>query len=181
MAEDRDNLHSIFLQQRDALARFLTRRMGCAETAQDLTQETWLRIARVGGGEDICNPRAYLFRIAANVAADHRRAEIRRRLAPDEVDNLLAVPDETPGPEAVAEARSDVAALREALAELPERRREILILNRLQGMTQRAIAEKLGLSTRTVEKEIQRALEHCGARLGKKAGRRCGMAKVETS
>ncbi|PMY95037.1 RNA polymerase subunit sigma-70, partial [Pseudomonas sp. FW305-124] len=77
------------------------------------------------------SPKAYLFRIALNIATDRRRAE-KRRLTSDEVDAMLETPDDQPDAARVIENRSDVEHLKRAIAELPERRRRVLMLSRIE-------------------------------------------------
>lgn len=180
MSDQNQKLLAVFIEQRDALMRFLTRRLGNGAVAEDLTQEAWLRVAG-NGAAAIANPRAYLFRIAANLAIDYQRSEKRRRLSADEVDSLLDVPDETPDVVSTAMARDELAALRQALGELPARRRAIFLAARLGGQTHREIADRHGVSTRAVEINVQRALEHCADRLGKRPIRRFGPRTPEAS
>lgn len=66
-------LLATFLEHRDAVQRFLRRRLRSHALADDLTQETWLRAATAAGPTAILNPRSYLFRIAANLSRDHYR------------------------------------------------------------------------------------------------------------
>ena len=82
--------------------------------------------------------------------------------------------DETPDPERAAAARSEVEALRDALAELTPRRREILLMSRLEGVALRDIADHLEISQRLVEIELKHALAHCGLRLGRDVIQRFG-------
>jgi RNA polymerase sigma-70 factor (ECF subfamily) len=77
MPSEREKLLAVVIEQRDALMRFLARRLGDATLAEDLTQETWLRAANVGGASVIGNPKSYLFRVASNLAFDHMR-RVRR-------------------------------------------------------------------------------------------------------
>jgi RNA polymerase sigma factor (sigma-70 family) len=165
MSNERESIWSHYLRQRNALVRFLRRRTRDPDLAEDLAQETWLRVSHGGTSAVIDNPRAYLFRIASNLATDHLRAEARRLLSDEELEALLSVPDDGPGPEAVAIGRSDLRLIADALAELPARRCRILLMSRVEGRPHRAIAEHFGVSTRTVEFEIVRALAHCSARL----------------
>lgn len=184
MVDNRDSLLQAFLRTKDALRRFLLRRTGSSAAADDLIQDAWLKIARdsaSGGGRAIDNPQAYLFRVASNLATDLKRAESRRRLAPDEVDKLIERAAEEPGPERIAADRSEVAALARALEELPPRRRAVLLASRLEGVPHRVLAERHGVTTRTIENEIARALEHCALRLGRPLKRRFGPAPDETS
>jgi RNA polymerase sigma-70 factor (ECF subfamily) len=173
MPEQHHKLLAVFTEQREAVTRFLTRRLGSLAVAEELTQEAWLRITS-GSVSAIANPRAYLFRIASNLAVDYRRGEARRLLAADEIDALLDVPGDAPDAAAVAAARDELAALQRALEELPARRRAIFLGARLGGRTHRQIAETHGISTRAVEINVQRALEHCAERLGKVPVRRFG-------
>lgn len=182
MSSDGDRILAAYFRHREALKRFLSRRTGSPETAEDLTQDVWLRLAGQPAGErPIGNPEAYVFRVAANMATDRGRAEQRRRLTPLEIEALLALPDEAPGPEAQAAGRAELALLARALAELPARRREILLASRLQGLPHREIAARHGVTTRTVEKEILRALTHCAERLGRPHRRRFGSPPRESS
>ncbi|TWT14793.1 RNA polymerase sigma factor [Reyranella sp. CPCC 100927] len=180
MSDPYQKLLAVFTEQRDALTRFLARRLGNDATAEDLTQEAWLRIAS-GGAPAIANPRAYLFRIAANLAVDHQRSEARRPLAAGEIDALLDVPDEAPDASAIAASRDELAFLQRALDELPARRRAIFLAARLGAQTHREIAERHGISTRAVEINVQRALEHCARRLEKNLVRRFGPRAPESS
>jgi len=71
-------LLALFLLHQKDLAQFLTCKVHCAETAADLTQEIYLLIARHPDAGNIENMRAYLFRIANNLALDHLRSQTRQ-------------------------------------------------------------------------------------------------------
>jgi len=144
----------------------LARRLGSTELAAEALQETWLRLQRPGQPGALERPDAYLFRIALNIAANHRDAA-RRRLALSEIEALRHVDDDELDPERIVTSRSEIAALAGALDELPARCRAIFFAARLDGMPHRTIAERHGISTRMVEREIKRALEHCSKRLGR--------------
>lgn len=180
MTDERDKLLAAFQVRREAVTRFLMRRVRSPEVAEDLTQETWIRIATGSVTVDVANPDAYLFRVAANLAADHARVE-NRRLTSDEVDALLDVPADTPDPSEIATGRQEWLELSKALDELPERRREIFRLARIEGMAHRDIAERFDVSTRTVEKDIVKALEFCAIRLRRSIRGRFGSGQSETS
>lgn len=180
MSDSHLKLLAVFTEQRAALTRFLARRLGSRDTAEDLTQEAWLR-ASGGGASAVVNPRAYLFRIAANLAVDHQRREARQPLAAAEIDALLDVPDDAPDAAAVAAARDELIMLQRALDELPPRRRAIFLAARLGAQTHREIADRHGISTRAVEINVQRALEHCAQRLEKNPVRRFGPRPVASS
>ena len=145
------------------LKRRLTRVLGSDDLAGDALQDTWLRLQRLEGQSPILNPHAFLLRMAANIAVDHRRSQ-SRALPAGEVDALLELFDTSPGPEQIAEARSESQALARILERMPPRRREILIMVRWEGMPQKEVAQQLGISLRTVEHELKRAHDFCVSR-----------------
>jgi RNA polymerase sigma factor (sigma-70 family) len=143
------------------------RRLGSAAAADDIMQDMYLRLSARAGAAAIDDTRAYLFRTAANLTIDYQRVQGRRLLSSADVDRLLEVADDRPDPEAELMARSDLRMLVRAVDELPERQRAIFRLSRLQRMPHPDIARRFGVTTRTVENEIRRALAHCAARLKK--------------
>lgn len=163
---NRTMLRSFLADRYDDLKQRLSRRLGSAELAGDALQDTYVRLGRAEVAGAVQSPAAYLFRMAFNVAMDRQRAE-KRRLAHNEVQDLLHLVDDAPGPSQIAEARFEIEALEKAIAELTPRRRVILLAARLQGMPQREIANRLGVSLRLVEKELRLAQEHCARKLGK--------------
>lgn len=142
-----------------SLSQRLARRLGSAENANEALQDTYIRLTKEHELGPIRRPQDYLFRIALNIAADRRRAEARK-LTSGEVDALLDIADDAPDPARTAEARSDLRLLEQVLTELPVRRRAIFKAALLEEIPRREIAKKFGVSVRTVDFEIQRALEH---------------------
>ena len=105
-------------------------------------------------------------RMAVNVAVDQQRVE-NRRLTVAEAEVLLAIADPAPGPEQIAAGRAELDALTRAMGELPARQRDILLAVRLEGLPQNDIAERMGVSLRTVERELRNAHEYCARRTRK--------------
>jgi RNA polymerase sigma-70 factor (ECF subfamily) len=177
---DRAALRNLLVSNYVSLSQRLARRLGSAEVADDALQDTYLRLQKGPEIGPIRRPTDYLFRIALNIAADRRRADARK-LTTTEVDELLQIADDAPDPERVAEARSELKALELALAELPERRRDIFKAVLLDNIPRRDIAKRFGISIRTVDFEIQRALEHGMRRLEQKLDRGFGTDPSESS
>jgi RNA polymerase sigma-70 factor (ECF subfamily) len=142
----------------------LTRRLGSADLASEALQDTFLRLECAGEIGPVSSPRAYLLRIALNIATNRRISENRRLTVP-ESEALLEMPDESPDPARTAEARSEIAALKRALAELPARRRDIFLAAWVEELPHQQIAERFDLSVRTIQIELRQALEYCGQRL----------------
>ena len=148
------------------LLRFLTRRTGDATRAADVAQDTYVRLATLSPANlEVDNPRAYVYRVAGNLAIDTLRRE--GRIANDFTfaEAAEAVPDPSPTPEAAALARERLRLLEAALDELPLKPRHALLLNRVEGRTFAEIAAQLAVSESMVAKYIARALRHCRDRL----------------
>lgn len=137
------------------LVRYLRRRSADPDAAQDAAQEAfvrlWERRERWEGG----TARGLLFRIARNVAHDQqRKAEVRRRRAGEA--RAHGSRPRTPAEE--LQTGEVEERVREALAALPERRREVFALVRLDGLSYREVAEALEISEQTVANQVSRAL-----------------------
>jgi RNA polymerase sigma factor (sigma-70 family) len=158
----------------------LARRLGSADIADDVLQEAYLRLERMGHVAAVERPRSYLFRIALNIAADQRRSE-KRRLARSEIELLLRLEQDELDPERIAAGRSAVRTLVQALDELSPRRREIFVAARVEGLTHPVIAARFGISTRLVERELKQALDHCRDRLEIKLSQTFGPHHAATS
>lgn len=143
------------------LLRFLARRLGDVEHAADVAQDTYLRLAALPAGEPIKEPRAFLFRVAGNLAIDRLRSENRLSALRAEEDAAHELHDPTASPETSLLAGEALAQLDAALGQLPDKARLALLLNRLEGLTHAQIAERLGVSESTVGKYIVQAMRHC--------------------
>lgn len=161
----------------------LARRFGSTDFAGEVLHEAWLRLDRDGGGAiepQVRNPTAYLYRLAVNIAVDQKRAD-GRWLAKAEVESYCrqAVNELDPG--RVAEARSELAALARALEDIPPRRRAIFLASRIEGLSHQEIAQRLGVTTRIVERELEAAFGHFREVLEKKVEPRRGPRSLKTS
>jgi RNA polymerase sigma factor (sigma-70 family) len=151
-------LEAVFLNNRAALLRFLRAR-GAGDGADDLLQEIWIKAA-AGMSGPIADPVAYLYRTANNLMLDKRRAEVRaarrdrdwHELGPGEGEVA-----DTPSGERVLIAREQLAAADAELRALGERTEFVFRRYRIEGASQRAIADELGISLSAVEKHLQKA------------------------
>lgn len=168
MSEDiRPALIDFLSQRYGDLKRRLTRVLGNDDLAGDALQDTWLRLRRMEDQGPILNPRAYLLRMAVNIALNNLRSQ-SRSVPRSEVDALLEVADPAPGPEQTAEARSEMDALLEIMARMPQRRRDVLLMVRWEGLPQKEVAQRLGMTLSAVEHELKRAQDYCAARMAEK-------------
>jgi RNA polymerase sigma-70 factor (ECF subfamily) len=142
----------------------LTRVLGNDELAGDALQDTWLRLQSKEEQGPIQSPGSYLVRMAVNIAVDIQRRQ-GRALSLDDVDALMEISDPAPGPARTAEGRSELQALLKIMQRLPARRREVMVMVRWEGLPQKEVAERLGISLRMVENELKRAHDFCDARM----------------
>lgn len=161
---NREALMGWFMKLYPELRTRLRGRLRSQDLADEALNETWLRLAKGGELGAIKDAKAYLSRMAMNIAIDRKRAGARLASAVD-IDALLALPDTEPGPEQAAAARLELRALEKAVAGLSARRRAILIAARLEGRSCGDIAHAMSLSKRTVEMELRHALDHCADHL----------------
>ena len=146
-----------FAEHRQALMRFLTRRLGNPALAADLAHETWLRVARRAGGAPGGNPRSHLFRIAANLAIDHQRrgGGLMKGGAPEDA---MAGGHGQGLPANVVHHRSEFARLARVIDALPPHHREVFLLCRFEGMSHTEVARRLGVSGNAVVSHMVNAL-----------------------
>jgi len=154
------DLRALFLAHRRELEVYLMRQVYCRDTAADLLQETFLRLVQQPPTTELSNVRAYLYRIARNLAIDHFRRDERRQTFPTPLDRLAGLPDQAVPVDQVLDAAQRLDLLRRAMAELPPRTREIFELNRIEGLTYAEVAQRLGISESSVQKHLARALVH---------------------
>ena len=180
-ARAQSGLAGVFAQNKGQLHRFLVARTANPADVDDLLQELWIRIVSLGdnmGTGPIGNPRAYLFRMAANLVLDSVRSR-QRMMARDHgwldvQGRAQGLPHEIADPaisaeDALADAE-EVQLLGEAIDALPPGARRALHLHRLQGLKQDEVARIMGISRSGVEKHLAVALRHLRAALGE-AGR----------
>ncbi len=151
------------------LLRYLARYVGDRQLAEDLLQETLIRIARgLPGFEQRSNLTTWAFSIATRVAADHYRQPANRMAIVD-----IADASEPPAAEGAADERLVIdemnACVRQVIDSLPEDYRAALVLHDLEGMTAAQAAEISGCTVATAKMRIHRAR----ARLAEALEREC--------
>tara|TARA_R110000787_G_scaffold2782_3_gene10866 strand:- start:12711 stop:13088 length:378 start_codon:yes stop_codon:yes gene_type:complete len=123
-----------------------------------LFQETWLRVGPYQASQGIRHPKALLLRIASNLAADLYAGRDRRARCAREVGQLDGWGVEMP-------AQTDEVLAKQLVLSLPVPLRDVFVLSRFGGLTNTQIGEQLGISPKTVEWRMTKALAHCAAQL----------------
>jgi RNA polymerase sigma factor (sigma-70 family) len=150
-------IERLFDAHQHALFRYLARYTGDPDLAEDLVQETFVRLHR-RPPKDLGATRAWLFTVGTNLARDVLRQHKRRRGLLDHSPGRAPVGDGPMAPEETA-VRADVAQrVQAALAQLDDRDR-IMLLMREEGFTHAEIAREVGTTTKSVGTMIARALD----------------------
>ncbi|MGQ9370204.1 RNA polymerase sigma factor [Azospirillum sp. ST 5-10] len=137
------------------LVRFLARRLGSSTLAADIAHDLYLKLCNVKDHQDIRDRKAYLFKLAANLATDHVRAERRRQEILAEADGLVWRQSEELTPERYMAARMELRLMEEVIAALPERCRQVFHLCRYEGRSQAEAAAELGISVTTAYTDLK--------------------------
>lgn len=151
------------------LMAFFTRRIKNRAEAEDLTQETLLRVFNAQAFDLVENPESYVFSVATNLLRDHRRLSLRfdpsarvliEEAVASELEHQLV---EDSSPEKVLLNEDYLKEVLQALDQLGERTRDIFILFRLENMKQKDIAALYGIGQSTVEKHVMKAVAYLTA------------------
>lgn len=136
---------------------FAGRLLGDRSEAEDVAQEAMVRLWRAAPGwrAGEAQVATWLYRVAANLCTDRLRARGRR--GPVGVDDLPEVADGAAGAEAGMIEADRMAALDGALAALPERQRQALVLRHLEGLSNPEIAQAMDIGVEAVESLTARA------------------------
>lgn len=153
-------VQSLYQNHHPWLQSLLRKRLGNAEDAADLAQDTFLRVMRSSvPQQDILEPRRYLATIARGLVADLFR---RRTLEQAYLDYLTTLPEAlAPSPEEQAMAQQTFVELDRVLQGLPPKVRDAFLLAQFEELSYPEIAQRLGISLRTVSNYLTRAMEHC--------------------
>lgn len=169
-AGDRNAMAALIRRHGPGLRRFLSGVLAAPHEAEDIAQETFLRVWSAAGryDPDKASPATWIYRIGLRLAIDrNRRTGFRRFLG------LEAAPepeDDSPGAEADLGARQALAITRAALATLPDRQRRALLLRAVAGMTNAEIAATLEISAGAVEQLLVRARASLRSLTGERLG-----------
>ncbi|UCC14615.1 MAG: sigma-70 family RNA polymerase sigma factor [Gammaproteobacteria bacterium] len=152
-------LELLYLDMRGGIASMVSRYVA-PDDVDDIVQETYLRLCRVAMVDEIQNPRAYIYRIARNLALDSLK----------KADNAQTVPfvEDFPEPGARSddvvrqvESSEEFGHFCDSVRRLPAQARRVFVLKKVYGFSQRRIAADLGISQSTVEKHVALASRRC--------------------
>jgi RNA polymerase sigma-70 factor (ECF subfamily) len=143
-----------------ALRRYLSRFYSHTHDVEDALQEVFVRAYAAEARGPILLPRAYLFRVAKHVALNEiaRRKNSATQSVEDFADPDVVGSANQTGLEQQVDGRRRLALFAHAVAALPSQCRKVLVLKKIEGLSQREIAAQLGIAESTVEKHLAKAL-----------------------
>lgn len=154
-----------YLENGDALKRYLRRFIHSREAADDLAQEAFLRAFAAESKRAIETPKAFLFKVAKNLALNElaRQSSVPIEPLGDlESQQVLEDSSQASGDD-VVHNRERIRLLARAVAALPPQCAKVFILRKMQGLSQKEIAARLNISVRTVENHVALGLSRCRA------------------
>jgi RNA polymerase sigma factor (sigma-70 family) len=152
-------VRKLFEDHNRALVTFLAARLHSHTEARDVAQEAYVRMLQLEEPGAVGFLRAYLFRIASNLAVDRlRRRNVREEGPPQALfEELLS----RPGPERAVLAHQELEIVKAALRELPEKCRQAFALYMFNEQSIPDIAALMGVSQRMIRQHIAEALAYC--------------------
>ena len=146
------------LVHEDALQRYLTRCWPHRDEVRDLRQELYTRIYQAAAKSRPTSPKSFLFSSARHLMADrarHARVVSIEPMGDFEPSHVLV---DDVSPERWCGGRETLARLSDAFDRLPDRCREVVWLRRVEELSQKEVAMRLGISEKTVEKHIAKGM-----------------------
>lgn len=142
----------------ESLLRYLMRTWHHRDEIHDLRQEVYIRVYEAASKNRPLAPKSFLFATARNLMADRlRRSRVVSIEARADLDALNVLVDEI-SPEDHASAHEELRTLARAFDRLPPRCREVVWMRRVEGLSQREVAERLGIGEAMVEKHVAKAM-----------------------
>lgn len=147
------------LKHEPALRRWLQRTGVPLHEIDDLVQETYCKLSELGAVGHINDPRAYFFATARSLLLQRLRRDrvVNIYAASDQIENHGV--DQSPSPEEAVGARNELHKVLEVIAGLPKRYREVVHLRRIEGLSQKETAKRLGVTEKIVENGLARGIK----------------------
>lgn len=155
------------LPHEPALRHWLSRWKIVTLDLDDIVQETYAILASRASVAEIRNPRAYVFQTARSVVLMHvRHAKVVSIRSVEDLERLDPIADD-PSPEQQISDREQLHRLAEALGQLPEQGRWAVYLRFVDGLSQREIGDRLGISENAAQKQVVKSVEKLSKILGR--------------
>jgi RNA polymerase sigma factor (sigma-70 family) len=151
----------LFEEHNRALIRFLTLRLHSPQDAKEVAQEAYVRMLELDRTGAVSFMRAYLFRIAANLAVDRIRRQIVRRQLSEQQQHFADDVDEAAAPERRFIAREELEEIGERLKTLSPKCQKAFVMHAMLERPVKEVAQEMSITERQVRKYIVRGLALC--------------------
>lgn len=151
---DQSGFDQVFNQWYEPIRNFIYYKTGNMHLAEDIAQDTFLKIWEKRDDVKISTVKAYLYTIATNLLInkmDHQKVTFR-------FVNNYQQPGNVASPQFELEMKEFDAKLQQALADMDDKRRTVFLMNRIDELTYKQIADNLGLTVKAIEKRMEKAL-----------------------
>jgi RNA polymerase sigma-70 factor (ECF subfamily) len=158
---DAGDLEAQYRRHWSAIRRYIVQRFGQGPPdPDDAVQAAFERFARIEDKTAIVDPAAFLRRSAHNFVLDHHRAE-KVRARHTNMEEALGADTDDLDPERVLSARQRFTIIERAIRDMDEKRRDVLIMSRIQGLSSAEIARRLRCSPTLVKMRLAEAVMLC--------------------
>ncbi|MNG67004.1 putative RNA polymerase sigma factor FecI [compost metagenome] len=164
-------LLSALVRHYDDLVDYIRRRFGDRGTARDVVHDVCLQLLERSEKEDVRTPLALLRKITHDTAVSRYRSERRQATWLEAVCELPEVACSAATPMGRYEAEQEFQRLVDAIAALPPRCQAVFVMHKIHQIPQAEVADRLGISIKTVEKHLRLGLAACRALLGREDAR----------
>ena len=168
MESKQSSVSAAFVEHYLFLKRFVARYFSSQHDIEDVVQEAYLRAYAAERTREIEAPKAYLFRIAKNVALSKLTKKSRQITDYLEEASVSAVVDNAPSAELELAAQELLGLYCQAIATLSEKCREVFLLRKVYGLSHKEIAARMSLSISSVEKYLRQGILVCDAYVRKR-------------
>lgn len=154
-----DAFANLYQNHHHWLRHWLQHKLGSASDADDLAQDTFVRVLLGGSAQDIREPKSFLCTIAHRVMVDFFRRNALERAWRAMLEQLPE--EQMPSPDLQHELLETLRQIDAMLDGLGAKVRQAFMLSQLEGLTYAQIAEQLNVSVSSVKKYMAKATEHC--------------------
>ena len=159
----RDLLGDVYRRYSQELCAYVRQKFGSGPPdPEDVVQTAFERFAGLDAPEAIDNPRAFLYRTSQNIVIDHYRATTTRDKHVEQEKNQAeqkSLDDSTPENVLIAKERMEI--VQQVVENLPNRQRQLVLLNRFHQVSYAEIARRTGMSQTEIKRQVARALAEC--------------------
>ncbi|MEP1032557.1 sigma-70 family RNA polymerase sigma factor [Ekhidna sp.] len=152
---EEDQFDSFYSANVKALRNYIYYKFGDAEQADDVVQESFIKLWKNCAKVTLDTAKGFLFKVAINLSTSLKRSE---KVHLKYTERAVKSDRDEESPEFIILEKEFMEKLTNAIAELPEKQREVFLMNRVEKKTYKEIAEISGVSVKAIEKSMHKAL-----------------------